>query len=355
LGTGTSAPRNRPFSWNRCFGSGRVAFGRLPGYAYGKSGKDIFSMHRLLMITGNNARFLELLRAADLPDLELVAADNEAGMRAVAAECDIFFGEPRRIAPLLPAAARLAWVQSSFAGVEALCSPGLRRDYRLTGVKGIFGLQMSEYVFAYMLALERNLFTVRANQKERRWRDLSFRPLCDLTLGICGLGDIGRHIAATAAHFGMRVVGYKHSPADVPHVERVYSGTGFDAFLSLPDYLVLVLPRTAATDNLIDAAALGCMKPSAVLINVGRGNAVNEGDLAAALQERRIRAAVLDVFESEPLPEESPLWAVPNLFITPHNAGKSVAEDVVPIFCANYRRWRKGEPLNYAIDFDKGY
>jgi phosphoglycerate dehydrogenase-like enzyme len=308
-------------------------------------------MHRLLVLTGDNARYTRLLQACALPELEIV---TDAEPHA-AARCDIFFGEPRRIAPLLPAAKRLAWVQSSFAGVDGLCTPGLRRDYLLTGVKGVFGMQMSEYVFAYLLALERNLFVVRNNQKERLWRDMPFRRLSDLIVGICGLGDIGRHIAATSAHFGMRVVGYKHSPAEVAHVERVYSGAELDIFLSLPDYLVLVLPRTAATDRLIDAAALGCMKPSAVLINVGRGNAVNEADLAAALQERRIRAAVLDVFENEPLPEQSPLWAVPNLFITPHNAGKSVAEDVVPIFCDNYLRWRKGAPLNYRIDFDKGY
>ncbi len=312
-------------------------------------------MHRLLVATGNNDRYLEVLRAAALPDLELAAAGNSRQARDAAAECDIFFGEPGRIAPLLPAARRLEWVQSSFAGVEALCAPGLRRDYVLTAVKGVFGPLMSAYVFAYLLALERNLFEARANQAERAWRDLPYRRLPELTLGICGLGDIGRHIAATAAHFGLRVVGCKRTPGAVPHVDRVFSGDQFQTFLSLPDYLVLVLPGTAATDGLIDSAALGRMKPSAVLINVGRGNAVKESDLAAALQGHRIRAAVLDVFESEPLPRESPLWGLPNCFITPHNAGRSFAEDAVPIFCDNYRRWREGRPLRHTVDFQRGY
>lgn len=308
-------------------------------------------MHRLLVVTGDNESYLRLLSECNLPGLTI---ESDAGPRA-AAECDLFFGEPRRIAPLVPAARRLAWVQSSFAGVEALCAPGMRRDYVLTGVKGVFGLSMSTYVFAYLLALERNLFAVRDNQAERAWRDLPYRRLSGLTIGICGLGDIGRHIAATAHHFGMRVLGYKRTPGAVPHVERVFSGDEFPTFLASPDYLVLVLPRTAATDGLIDRAALDGMKPSAVLINAGRGSAVNEIELAAALQQGRIRAAVLDVFATEPLPGDHPLWGLPNCFITPHNAARSFAEDVVPIFCDNYRRLSEGLPLRYAVDFARGY
>lgn len=305
-------------------------------------------MPRLLLLTGDNARYRHLLVARDLPELTIVTD-------AAAAACDLIFGEPKRITPLLSAARQLAWVQSSFAGVEALCAPGLRRDYVLTGVKGVFGPLMSEYVFAYLLALERSLFVARANQAERRWRDLPYRRLRDLTLGICGLGDIGGHIAATAAHFGLRVVAYNRTPGRAPHVERIFSGEEFAAFLALPDYLVLVLPHTAATDGLIDRSALANMKPSAVLINVGRGSAVNEADLAAALREGCIRAAVLDVFTTEPLPQNSPLWGLPNCFITPHNSARSFAEDVVPIFCDNYQRWREGRPLRYTVDFAKGY
>jgi phosphoglycerate dehydrogenase-like enzyme len=312
-------------------------------------------MHRLLVTTRRNQHYLDLLRAADLPDLTIVEAGTLDEGRSRVADCDLILGEPGRVAPILDAAEKLVWVQSTFAGVETLCAPGLRRDYRLTGVKGIFGLLMSEYVFAYILALERRLFELRNQQERHEWRDCGYRRLRELTLGICGLGDIGRHIAATANHFGMYVVGYKRTPGHIESARQVFSGDQWGTFLSLCDYLVLVLPDTSETRGLIDITALKQMKPSAVIINIGRGSSIVEKDLVRALAEKTIRAAVLDVFESEPLPAQSSLWKLPNLYISPHNAGRSFADDIVPIFCDNYRRFLAGTPLRFGVDFDKGY
>jgi phosphoglycerate dehydrogenase-like enzyme len=214
---------------------------------------------------------------------------------------------------------------------------------------------MSEYVLAYILAIERQLFETKENQIAKVWGKVSYRGLRELTLGICGLGSIGRHLAQTAHHFGMRVIAFKRTPAEIPYVERVYTGASFGKFLGLLDYLVLVLPNTPDTTGLINSESLKKMKPSAILMNVGRCNAIVEADLIHALKNRQIRAAVLDVFAEEPLPSSSPFWELPNAFITPHNSAISSPEGILPIFCKNYHCFLEKMPLNYMIDFNRGY
>ena len=310
---------------------------------------------RLLILSCDARRYYELLCAAQPPNLEITAPEHGDSPPRDLDAYTIILGEPDRVAAALPHATRLRWVQSTFAGVDALCLPHQPRNYILTGVKGIFGPLIAEYVFAQILSLERDLEGMRADQQARVWRQRRFRRLGELTLGLCGLGDIGRHLARTAVPFGMRVVAYKRTPDRIPPVECIYSGKEWEPFLGRADYLVLSLPQTPATTHLIDARALAMMKPSAVLINVGRGSAVAQNDLIDALGRGVIRGAVLDVFEDEPLPLESPLWDLPNVIITPHIAGISYAEGIVPIFLENYRRYRRGAPLNYRIDFNRGY
>lgn len=312
-------------------------------------------MNRLLVLTRGAGEYIELLRANALPHIDIIASAKEDETRTLVRDCNIVLGNPSMVAGILDDAVGLEWVQSTFAGVDVLCGEGLRRDYVLTGVKGIFGPLMSEYVIAYMLALERHLFETRENQWVSTWASTPYRSLQGLTLGLCGLGSIGKHIARTAASFGMRVVAYKRTPETVPYVDQVYTGDSFDDFLGLPDYLVLVLPRTPETTALIDADALSRMKPSSVLINVGRGNVVVESDLVGALETGVISAAILDVFEEEPLKSTHALWTLPNAYITPHNAAFSFPRDIVGIFCDNYRRFVRKELLQYIIDFNRGY
>jgi len=311
--------------------------------------------NRLLILTPDAEAYARQLIRRRLPDLALVPCGRKEGARDLIADCNIVLGQPDWVRPVLDHAPKLKWVQSTFAGVEALCMGEPPSDYMLTGVKGLFGPLMSEYVFAYILALERQLFETRDNQKKKLWRMLPYQSLQGLNLGICGLGSVGRQIALTGNHFKMRVLAYKRSPHKSPLVEQVFSGSSLNDFLSRLDYLVITLPLTAETRHLIDYGALCRMKPSAVLINVGRGGVVIEKDLERTLEEKRIRGAVIDVFEKEPLSAQSRLWEMPHVFITPHNSAFSFPEKIIEIFSGNYRRFIKKEKLEYLIDFKRGY
>ena len=310
---------------------------------------------RLLIVTQAPGTYERLVREGGIGDIEIVPCHTAEEARSHLKGCDIILGEPRRVAPLLEFAEGLKWVQSTFAGVEPLIGPSMRKDYLLTNVRGLFGPLMSEYVFAYVLAIERHLFETRDHQREHHWREMPYRPLKGILMGVCGLGSIGRHVARTAKHFGMEVWGFKRSEEKVPCVDRVFTDKDFAAFLAQPEYVVAVLPETPETRHLFDDRAFEQMNPSAVLINVGRGPLVSEAALVRALVDHRIRGAVIDVFETEPLPEESPLWDAPNLLITPHNAAVGFPGPVVRIFTENYRRFMAGKPLQYVVDFERGY
>jgi len=219
----------------------------------------------------------------------------------------------------------------------------------------VFGALIGEYVMAYVFALERQLFRMRKNQLERRWQPLGYRPAKDIRLGIVGLGSIGRELALTAAHFGIRVTGLNRSGRPCDAVEKVHTADDMGAFLAELDYVVLTLPATPHTRHFINAAALRLMKPSAVLINVGRGSSIIEADLVQALRDGVIGGALLDVFENEPLAGDSPLWLMPNVFITPHTSAISFPEEIARVFIDNYQRFCRGERLRHVVDFELGY
>jgi phosphoglycerate dehydrogenase-like enzyme len=228
-------------------------------------------------------------------------------------------------------------------------------NYVLTGVKDTFGPQMAEYVFAYLLANELKIFERLGQQADRTWWEQPSGSLWGKTLGIMGTGSIGRFIAQTARTFGMRITGFSRGGAPVEGFKKVFARNQLADFLAEPDYLVCVLPDTPATRHLLDASAFHAMKNHCCLINVGRGNVIDENALVQALVEGELSAAVLDVFQSEPLPEDSPLWNVPGLTVTAHIAAASVPRDIARIFRENYWRYVAGEPLKYRIDFERGY
>jgi len=312
-------------------------------------------VNRLLILSADAEHYAAMIHAADLQQLDIVTADNVASAEATVAGCNIILGNPPWVSEVITSAQRLEWVQSSWAGVDRLCLPGSRTDYVLTGVKGVFGALMSEYVFAYLYALERRLFTMHENQLRKHWQPLPYRHARDITLGIIGLGSIGQHIARTARYFGMRAIGLNRSGRPCEAVETVYTVQQLANFLEQPDYLVLTLPETPRTRHFISRGELEMMKPSAVLINVGRGSIINETDLVIALQNGMIGGAVLDVFSTEPLPPDSPLWHLPNVYLSPHQAAVSFPEDVVAIFADNYRRFTNGQRLRHVVDFELGY
>ncbi len=312
-------------------------------------------MNKILIVTPDSKQISHLVEKLELPDLDIVFCDAVEDALKLVEDCNIVLGSPALIATILPCAKCLEWAQSSFAGVDILCAGNLRTDYLLTGVKNIFGPLISEYVFAYVLALERGLFETRECQKTATWQELPYRSLKGITMGICGMGSIGNHIAQSAQHFGMRVLGFKRTEEDNPNVEQMYTHNSFGDFLGQLDYLVNTLPGTSETEHLIDHDALQQMKPGSVLINVGRGSAIVEEDLVGALQKGLIRAAVLDVFKEEPLSPKSPLWKMTNVFVTPHNAAVTFPEDIASIFASNYTRFVEKRPLEYVIDFERGY
>jgi phosphoglycerate dehydrogenase-like enzyme len=268
---------------------------------------------------------------------------------------EIALGEPVLIARALPQLPALRWVQSTWAGVEPLFAPGLRRDYILTNVRGVFGPWMSEYVFGYLLAHERQILPRWQAQQAGNWDNSLPGSLRGKRLGLLGVGSIGSHLAATARHFGMRVFGYTRASASCPLVEAYFHGDQLSEFARQLDYLVNTLPQTPETSRIVNAALLSALPSHAVFVNIGRGSAVDEQALAAALSEGRLAGAVLDVFESEPLPPEHIFWRTPNCILTAHTAAPSFPHEIVELFVENYQRWRNSQPLLNQVDFERSY
>jgi phosphoglycerate dehydrogenase-like enzyme len=257
---------------------------------------------------------------------------------------------------LYPRATRLRWLQAMGAGVDWVLVPELPRGVTVTRAPGVFGPWMREYVLAWCLSVTQRMDTYRAAQRERRWREEIIPDrLGGKTMVVVGLGDIGRAIAAAARALGMRVVGVSRSGSRVREAERVYRLPQLATALALGDFIVLVLPLTDQTRGLVDAAALAAMRPTAWLLNIGRGAVVDAAALTSALRERRIAGAVLDVFAREPLPPEDPLWALDNVVITPHISGPSTAREIAPVFNDNLARWLAGRPLRHVVDRARGY
>ena len=181
-------------------------------------------MHKLLILSRFARDYRGLLDAAHLPDLTMTATDDVSAVAAEAASFDLAFGEPALLRQVLPSLTAVRWIQSTWAGVEPLLDPALRRDYTLTNARGVFGAQMSEYVFAYLLARERKIFEKRASQQEGRWDPEPPSRLRGKQLGLLGVGTIGADLARTAKHFGMRVKGYTRASEDSADVDEYFHG-----------------------------------------------------------------------------------------------------------------------------------
>ena len=310
-------------------------------------------MNDLLILTRRAGEYQKLVDAARLPDLRITSTvDPEV---PDAGRFGVVLGEPSLIRIALPRLTGLRWAQSTWAGVEPLLDPSLRRDYVLTNARGVFGPQMSEYVFGYLIAYERKMFEKHAAQKAGTWDPAPPGMLRGKQIGLLGVGSIGAALAATARHFRMRVKGYTRASEDSPDVDEYFHGGDLSAFAKELDYLVAIMPNTADTRRLVDAELLAALPPRAVFVNPGRGSVVDEPALADALQHGRLAAAILDVFEQEPLPPDHVFWRLPNVIITSHTAALSIPDDIAPVFIDNYRRWIDGAQLRYRVDFEAGY
>jgi phosphoglycerate dehydrogenase-like enzyme len=274
---------------------------------------------------------------------------------------------------VLARAPRLAWVHSATAGVERVLTPASRaRGLVITNARGVFSRPIAEYVMLMILAVSRRLPQLLELQRERTWQPLEGSELRDVTVGIVGLGSMGRAVGALATAFGCRVIAVRRRAAagtaaavgeleELPlgeaMLERVDGPEGLPALMAESDFVVLAAPLTPETEGMIDEAVLAAAKPGSWIINVARGRLIDERALVRALRGGPIGGAVLDTFAEEPLPATSPFYDLSNVILTPHTSWSSgrVLDRSVELFCENVRRFAAGEPLLNVVDPDAGY
>ncbi len=302
----------------------------------------------------------------DFPQIQVLSANNdgEAEQRARDAEVVVSWLLSHQA---VKAAQQLRWLHSTSAAVNQLLYPEIvNSDVILTNGSEVHAAVVAEHVIALVLALAKKLPEAARFQQRRSWGQQDIwriqpRPkeIAGATLGLVGIGNIGRETAQRASALGMRVIAVREHPEkECPHgVSQVFAASQLDALLAESDYVALELPVTRETKNLIDSERLRKMKPEARLINVGRGSLVDEAALIQALREGWIAGAALDVFVEEPLPSDSPLWDLEHVLITPHTASNSEKQwdRQYTRVAENLRRYLNHEPLLSVVDKQKGY
>jgi D-2-hydroxyacid dehydrogenase (NADP+) len=305
---------------------------------------------------------LDQVRDAVPDSTELIVTRDKDEIKAVIDEIEVAAGWFPL--DLLPQASNLRWLQQWSAGAGWLLDhpEATEMDFVLTDVSGIHAIQATEHIFSLLLAFASDL-PQAIRVRERRNSTPSGRSqhlfiLADKTVLLIGVGSIGERTAQIATAMGMNVVGVRRDPTvGVPGVETMVSPARLRDFLPRADFVVLTVPLTKQTRGMIAERELRAMKSTAYLINVGCGGTVDEDALLTALQEGWIAGAGLDVFETEPLPEDSPLWELENLIITSHYAGVTphYHERALGVFLDNLRRYYSGVPLRNIVDKELGY
>jgi phosphoglycerate dehydrogenase-like enzyme len=307
------------------------------------------------------------LRAAQarFPRVEFARITEDEDLPAALADADVFFGfhfPPE----LFARAPRLRWVHSAAAGIEANLFPALvASDVLLTNAAGLHAINIPEHAIALVCALARNLHTAQRLKAERRWDRYTvvaagggFRQLAGSRLAVLGAGAIGQGVARLGAALGMQVRVLRRRP-DLPveGAEAVVGPEALHALLGWAEFVVIAAPLTPETRHLIDARALDAMQSSAYLVNVGRGEIVDDGALVAALERGAIAGAGLDVFGEEPLPPEHPYWSLDSVILTPHVSGylPDFFARAFDLFLDNLTRFQDGRPLRNVVDKQLGY
>jgi len=301
---------------------------------------------------------------AQFPDIDFVHATDDASRARGLRDAEIAYtwilstGE-------LAAAPRLQWLHTSAVAVETLCLPELfAHGVIVSNTRAVQSSPIAEHVFAVVLALAKQIPFVLANQQQRHWSQNELVGdrlpwlLKGRTLGLIGAGTIGSEIARLGAAFGMRVVALtRRGTVDSPHIDQALAPGDLPALLDQTDVLVIAAPLTPETLQMIGAAQLAQMKRGALLVNVGRARIIDHLALADAVRSGQVGGASLDVFHQEPLPSDDPLWALPNVILTPHTSGFRHGhwDDVLAIFADNLRRYLAGEPVRFRIEPALGY
>jgi phosphoglycerate dehydrogenase-like enzyme len=312
-------------------------------------------MIKLLILSQDCEIYERLIAQENIPSLSILAVRSPGDAFQEGQGIDIIFGEPSLISKVISQVQGLKWVQSTWAGVEPLLELGLPKNYLLTNARSVYGSMMSEYVFGYILAIERQILSRWQSQMNKEWDAHSPGRLIDKKLGLLGVGSIGRHLAKMGKNFGMNVVGYTRRSETCCDVDRYFhTGEILDFVIGL-DYLVCSLPGTTQTRNLVTGEVFSALPKTTWLINIGRGSVIDENALIDALNRHLLAGAVLDVFFEEPLPPNHPLWRTPNTYLTFHTAAKNYPPDIADLFIKNYYRFIDGKTLNYQVDFNLQY
>ena len=317
---------------------------------------------RKLVITHNlDQDHINLLENI-LPDWELLIGKDKEVWQEHLQEAEIIAGWKKGLEEeILAPQSKLKWLQTWSAGVNNLPLDELNnRNITVTSANGVHAYPISETIFALMLGLTRKLHTYVKNQQTKTWHHAHMGlEMHEKTVGIIGVGEIGKETAKIAKAFGMNVLGVRHSGQPAGYVDEMYTPDQLDVLLPKCDYVVVTLPLTKETLRLFGAEQFKQMKSSAFFINIGRGEIVVEDELIQALKDGTIAGAGLDVFEKEPLSAESPLWEMENVIITPHTSGstehynKRVIENIL---IPNLKEYLGGKtPSINRVDFSKGY
>ncbi|MGM9627194.1 MAG: D-2-hydroxyacid dehydrogenase [Faecousia sp.] len=279
------------------------------------------------------------------------------------ADCDILFAPSNAQSPaLVKQAVNLKWFASYFAGVDPLLQPGvLRKNILLTNGSGAYGITIAEHMIMVSLMLLRRMPEYAAFVKNKEFRsDLMIGSLYGANVVICGTGDIGQSFAQRLLAFcPAKITGVNRTGRNVQGFDSVIPMERLDAVLPQADVLALALPGTKHTEGLISAQRIAAMKKTAILLNVGRGSCIDQDALIDALNEGQIAGAALDVFRTEPIPQDDPAWNTKKLLVTPHCSGKMTMQytrdTLVNTFCENLKRFCEGSPLLHVVDTELGY
>lgn len=305
------------------------------------------SSHRLALATEDNQRYRALLDELELPNLEIVSD---------IAQATIILAAPPELAPQLNQAKNLRWVQSTFAGIDALISDNLRSDYKLTNVKGVFGALISEYVLGYTISHYRHFNLYQSQQKKQDWQPHPYQSIQGKRVAIFGTGAIGNYLANSVRALGLVPIGVNRTgiPPKQSAFEQIYHIHDAQLALAKSNIVVNTLPNTPQTENLFNQDTFDACE-RVLFFNVGRGHSVDTSALLNALESGNVEHAFLDVFINEPISQECPYWHHPHVTVTPHIAAISHPEQVIEVFADNYRRWIDGYGLKFLVDFGKGY
>ncbi|MDP2411842.1 MAG: D-2-hydroxyacid dehydrogenase [Pseudolabrys sp.] len=282
------------------------------------------------------------------PQVQVRDAATIADALPQCADCEVLVAMAHDVTDeLIAQMPRLRYLCAISAGTERIDTlKSLKPDVRVTSGRGIHGPQMSELAFLSMIALSREFPRMLRNQQNHVWERWPQKLIWGKTAVLVGIGPIAEALAARCAAFGMRVIGISDARIAAPHFDAMMPRSRLAEAAGQADFLIVLVPLSAQTRHMIDGDVLGAMKPTGILINLARGPVVDEKALVQALQDGRIGGAALDVFETEPLPAESPLWDMPNVIITPRIGGMSdvYAEQVLPLVVHNLRCHIEGRP-----------